>query len=120
MWNSTASPGRDGEAGAVQRGLGVARRDDVAGAEPRDAADRSDVEQHPAGHDLRQRLDAEPVACRAPRRCRRAGARCTSGRPTWRWLSPSMWVPICDGAVTYSTIQLTLFSESVGPGQRRR
>jgi hypothetical protein len=42
-------------------GLGVVWRDDVAWAEPVNTADGGDVEQQAAGHDLWQRVDAEPV-----------------------------------------------------------
>src|SRR4051812_49151599 len=53
--------GPDLQAGRVERHCGVGDRDDVTRVEAGGTTGGGDVEQQPAGDDLRQRVDAQPA-----------------------------------------------------------
>jgi len=53
--------GTQGQAGRIERGPSVLRCEDITGFQAMDTAHGGNIEQQPAGHDLRKGVDAEPV-----------------------------------------------------------
>ncbi len=61
MWNNNASPGSTRSPTAVEDLLHAARFDHLAGGQVAHALELGYIDQQTAGHQLRQRVDAEPI-----------------------------------------------------------